>query len=299
MDARSAPCALGVVYESDEWSDHKLAAELERALAVVPQGSGWSVRLVDMEQPDCIEQALGCDLLVSRVFASAQFRGHGVSLEHMGRLIPAAEVAGIPLINPGRAHRFEVDKAAAGAALAAAGLQVPRMHACAAPASLAVEALPYPCIVKPNCGGRTTYTAILDDAAAARAFFTDVPDIGFVAQEYIRPERGFITRLEIVGGAVALAVKRSVAEGGLSAYRLGSTYAPYPDLPDELRGQAELAARTLGFTFGSFDIIECARGAFFIDANSVSNVSEDCTELLGMDLMRAHAQAIAQLIATR
>ena len=50
----------------------------------------------------------------------------------------------------------------------------------------------------------------------------------------------------------------------------------------------------LSIELGSFDVIEGARGPCLIDANSVSNVSEDCTELLGMDLMRAHAEAVAR-----
>ena len=53
------------------------------------------------------------------------------------------------------------------------------------------------------------------------------------------------------------------------------------------------AARILDIQFGSFDVIEAAEGNFIIDANSVSNVSEDCTELFGFDLMAAYARALA------
>ena len=358
----------GVLYESDEWSDHKLAAELERALAasgaarllddeasapertldaasVLPQGAAegkgagascWDVRLIDMERLDCIEQALECDLLVSRVFASAQFRGHGASLRRMGRLVEAAEAAGIPLVNPGCAHRFEVDKRAATEALGAAGLMVPAVYACGlpdallaalpdagsaaspealaasvpdaskvallaaspdAPASAPPGACPepgmaFPAIIKPNCGGRTTHTAIVQGPGELAAFLADAPAIEFIVEEYVEPERGFVTRVEVVGGQVALVVRRSIAEGGLSAYHLGSTYELYGDVPSPLRDEVLAAAAALGFRFGSFDIIETARGNFFIDANSVSNVSEDCADTFGMDLMAEYAKAI-------
>ncbi len=288
--------AIGVLYESDEWSDHKLAAELQHALAARPSGADWQVRLINMEQPDCLEQALACRMLVSRIFASAQFRGHGASLERMEQLISSAESAGIPLINPGFAHRFEVNKRAATEALARVGLCTPTVYGCGWPEELASAALAFPAVIKPNCGGRTTCTAIVHNAVERDAFLSAAPAISFIAEEYIEPEYGFITRAEVVGGAVALVVRRSIAPSGLSAYHLGSTYELYDDVPASLQAEVLTAAQTLGFSFGSFDVIETARGNFFIDANSVSNVSEDCTETFGMDLMAEYAKAITEQI---
>ena len=109
-------------------------------------------------------------MLVSRVFASAQFRGHAASLERMARLARTAEQRGIVLVNPGRAHFFEVDKRRATETLAAAGLVTPAVYACAPPAGIDAAALAYPCVLKPNCGGRTTCTAIARSADEARAF---------------------------------------------------------------------------------------------------------------------------------
>ena len=111
----------------------------------------------------------------------------------------------------------------------------------------------------------------------------------FVVQEYVEPEFGYVTRIEVVDDALPLIAKRSIGEGGLSSYHAGSTYELYPDCPDDVRDAALSAACALGISFGSFDVIETRHGAYFIDANSVSNVSEDCTELFGFDLMRAHA----------
>lgn len=287
--------AVGVLHESGEWSDHKIAQELQRALAA--EGCDVDVELIDMERPDAIDRALGCRLLASRVFASARFRGHDASLARMAQLVEAAEEAGIPMVNRGSAHRFEVDKRAATEALGMAGLDVPVIHACAEACDIDPQGLPFPCIIKPNCGGRTTCTAILRDVAEAERFLASALDGAFLVEEYVAPEHGFLTRIEVVDGRVALAVRRSVAANGLSGYHEGSTYAPYPDCPAALVADAELAASTLGFDLGSFDVIECDRGRFFIDANSVSNVSEDCTELLGCDLMALHAEAIARKLA--
>lgn len=323
---------IGILYESDEWSDHKLARELRNAL--VEEGCEASVVLIGMESSDAIKRALACDLLISRVFASARFRGHEASLARMEELLPAVTAASIPMLNCGSAHRFEVSKQASTAALSDAGLTVPRVFACAEASDIEPATLPYPCIIKPYCGGRTTLTEILRDASQASAFLEAAsqcatrPNDGhaatpndrhgsalpeaiaaspsptgsyskFIVEEYIEPELGFLTRIEIVDGRVALVVKRSIAESGLSGYHEGSTYASYDDCPPELVAEAERAAQTLGFDFGSFDVIECARGRFFIDANSVSNVSADCTELLGCDLMALHARTMAKRFAWR
>ncbi|MFR7404640.1 MAG: hypothetical protein ACLUW6_08590 [Coriobacteriaceae bacterium] len=68
------------------------------------------VRMINMEDADAAEQARSCAMLVSRVFASAAFRGHQRSHRAMEDIIALAEAEGIPLINPGRAHHFEIDK---------------------------------------------------------------------------------------------------------------------------------------------------------------------------------------------
>lgn len=81
---------IGVLYESDEWSDHKLAAELATALAETCGDDAPTVTMIDMTRGDCVERALACGMLVSRVFASARFRGHDAALESMERLVDEA-----------------------------------------------------------------------------------------------------------------------------------------------------------------------------------------------------------------
>lgn len=292
---------IGVLYESGEWSDYKLAAELAEA--------GLDVRMVDLALGEARDEraaavalgaALECDALVSRIFASAVFRGHGHVHQRMRELVAAAERKGIPLVNPAPAHFYEIDKRLAVEALLQAGLDAPRIQASGAPGKLDPAGWDFPCIIKPNCGGRTTYTCLARTAEEARTFLAEAPDLEFLVEDYIEPERGFITRIELVDGACALAVKRSVVDGGLSAYHLGSTYELYRDLPASVRATAEAAGRALSIEFGSFDIIEAGGRAFVIDANSVSNVSPDNTATFGgFDLMREYARAIARRSAIR
>ncbi len=310
---------IGILYESDEWSDWKLARELGQILrkeparqttdaadsevyggatgeTVAQEAPRSPVLVINVEEEHCVEKALACRMLVSRVFASAPFRGHLRAHAAMEDIIAAAESAGIPLVNPPRAHFFEVDKRLAAETLREAGIVVPDIIAWGGPAALAstVSAWPYPCIVKPNCGGRTTHTAILRSAADAEAFLAEAPDLVFIVEPFIEAAAGFLTRIEVVDGRIALAVKRSVAANGLSSYHKGSTYELYPDCPAAVTDTVLAAAKALDIQFGSFDVIEASEGSFIIDANSVSNVSEDCTELFDFDLMAAYARALAE-----
>lgn len=202
---------IGLLYESDEWSDYKLKDELE--------GRGFEVRMLDLEHED-ISAALECDVLVSRVFASAQFRNHLRSLELMPDLIAQAEKRGIPLINPGRAHAFEVDKYLATQTLAGHGISVPELLGRGTPSQIAEHtgSFTYPCVIKPSCSGRTRHTAIVRDSAEATDFLAQLPETEFIVQEYIEPAFGYLTRIEIVEKEAALVVTRSVATNGLSSY---------------------------------------------------------------------------------
>lgn len=250
--------------------------------------------MIDMTRGDCVERALACGMLVSRVFASARFRGHDAALESMERLVNEVPARGIVMINEPRAHRYEVSKVASTRALAEAGLMTPAIIAFGMPEGFDASAFAYPCVIKPDCGGRSTHTLLAHDGGEAMRFIAQAPEMPFVVQEYVEPEFGYVTRIEVVDDELPLIAKRSIGEGGLSSYHAGSTYKLYPDCPDGVRDAALRAARALGISFGSFDVIETRHGAYFIDANSVSNVSEDCTELFGFDLMRAHARGMAR-----
>lgn len=333
---------IGILYESGEWSDYHLAALVAER--------GCPVKLIDAEHEQAEAEALACDMLVSRVFASAQFRGHGASLARFPQIARKAEERGIVCINAARAHAFEVSKRAAAEALRAAGLPAPRVFACATAGELlelfaggggaagnaevagalrtaacggeavpratacagargaaACEASPhngmapasvvlleFPCVIKPDCGGRTTHTALVSSRAEAQSFLREVPhDVLMVVEEYARPAHGYLTRAEVVGGSCALVLKRSVAENGLSAYHLGSTYERYDNCPREERDVVERAAELLGIELGSFDVIEMSEGVSIVDVNSVSNASPDCEELFGMDFLAAHADYIS------
>lgn len=299
---------IGILYESHEWSDFKLKDELEAVL-------NESVAMIDMEDDDCLERAFACELLVSRVFASAAFRGHTRAAANMLTLVERLEnSAGTSsikatnatpnyptLINPAPAHYFEISKYASTQAIIKAGIDAPKILALGQPSKLHEQFndWEYPCIIKPDCGGRTTHTAVLKTREDASTFLQNAPHLSFIVENFLETRAGFMTRVELVDSEIVLVVKRSVAANGLSSYHEGSRYELYPNYPQRVRDNVIKAAHLLNIRFGSFDVIEAADGAaYIIDANSVSNVSEDCTEIFQLDLMKEYAQALAKIVHT-
>lgn len=287
--------SIRLLYESEEWSTYALQSRI--------QEEGIPCELVCMEEEIPWEQLSGCDLVVSRVFASAQFRGHERSLQQMPELIAYLKEKQIPMLNPYQAHFYEVSKELSTRVLREHGLPTPEVYGtfqnCEGGSVEAVfhglsAGIRYPCIVKPNCGGRTTYTYIIRSEKELQDALSQIPAMEMIAEEYIEPVYGFLTRVEVIGGECRLIVKRSVTENGLSAYHLGSQYQDYPSCPRQIQEAAVEAMRRLEIRFGSLDIIEGRSGFSIIDVNAVSNASEDNTEMFHFDLMKETAQYIAQ-----
>ena len=269
---------IGILYESKEWSVFALREHIETA--------GVPVKLIDLQEVLDPAALFSCSLIVNRVFASAVFRGHKKALEQMEGVIELLDGKSIPMINPAEAHYYETSKARTKEALSEKGFAVPVLYGMIDPAGTGESLeLKYPCVVKPDCGGRTNYTFIINDQEELTESLKDVPDVLFIAEEFIPPAYGFVTRIEVIDRECRLAVKRSVTKSGLSAYHLGSGYEIYKDLPVEIRDAAINAMECLHIEVGSLDIIENETGFYIIDVNSVSNVSEDNTEMFDFDLM--------------
>lgn len=287
--------SITLLYESEEWSTYALQSRI--------QEQGIPCQLVCMEDKIPWEVFSDCDLVVSRIFASAQFRGHGRSLARMPGLIDYLREKQIPMLNPYQAHFYEVSKALSTRVLSDHGLPVPKVYGTfqkreGTRLEDVLNALHtrirYPCIVKPDCGGRTTYTYIIHNERELADTLLQIPDIEMLVEEYIEPVHGFLTRIEVIEGECRLIVKRSVTENGLSAYHLGSKYEDHPDCSQQIREAAVEAMRILDIRFGSLDVIEGRSRFAIIDVNAVSNASEDNTEMFRFDLMKETACYIAQ-----
>jgi len=274
---------IGILYESNEWSDFALRDHIV--------SMGAPVKMFDLMKDLDKEEFLSCSLIVNRVFASAVFRGHEKALERMPAVMELLRERGVRMINPAEAHYYEISKTRSKECLIRNGFPVPKLYGILSLFEEPViasgsEAIRYPCVIKPDCGGRTNYTFIVNSREELDECMADAPEIKLIAEEYIYPEYGFVTRVELIGGDLRLAVKRSVTEGGLSAYHLGSEYEIYEDLPETIRAAATKAMDCLSIEAGSMDIIENKSGFYIIDVNSVSNASEDNTDMFRFDLMK-------------
>jgi len=274
--------ALGLLYESKEWSSYALRDYIE--------AMGVAVKFIDMQENISGEELLSCDLIVNRVFASSVFRGHHKSLDQMLNVIYLTKTYNIPMINPIMAHFYEISKFRSTEALAVNDFPVPRIYGVYPRQKITdAQSIKYPCIIKPDCGGRTNYTYIVRSHQELCDSMQTAPDISFLAEEYINPEYGYLTRIEVIGRCCRSILKRSVADNGLSAYHLGSTYEAYDDCSDRIKNTAIKAMDLLEIEAGSMDIIENQRGFFIIDINSVSNASQDNIEMFHFDLMKETA----------
>lgn len=287
-DARSLP-GVAILYESEEWSSHALEA---RARAC-----GLPAFLFNLEDEPDLDALAACGLVINRIFASAWCRGHRRSLERMPDVFAWLKERDIPVINSPAAHFYEIDKDLTTRTLLDHGLPAPRVYGVFRPREAIRADLPFPCILKPNCGGRTTHTHIVRDREDLVRAMAATPDMPMLAEEYLPTSYGFVTRIEAIGGECRLILQRGVVEGGLSAYHLGSPYALYPDCPERVRKAALDAMRLLNVDMGSLDIIENERGCFIIDVNAVSNASEDNTAMFSFDLMRETARYVARRYA--
>lgn len=278
---------IGILFESKEWSSYALHENIVKM--------GVPAKLIDLQADHNEDEILSCELIVNRIFASAVFRGHQESLSRMPGIIEALQSRNIPMINPYEAHFYEINKEQSTLALAAHGFTVPKVYGVFVPAAInQADVIQYPCVIKPNCGGRTHYTYIARNQDELACHMKSAPDIAFLAEEYIEPEYGYLTRIEVIDRSCKLIVKRSVTENGLSAYHLGSTYTAYSDCNGSIKSAAVRAMDLLQIEAGSMDIIENRNGFYMIDINSVSNASEDNTEMFHFDLMKETAAYAVQ-----
>jgi ribosomal protein S6--L-glutamate ligase len=275
---------IGILYESNEWSDFRLQEELE-ALS-------YQVRMLNMQYTRNTDAAYNCDLLINRVFSAAQMRGHQAALARTPAVLSEAARRHIPVLNPGQAHFFETDKARANAVLKSAHLPVPNVLMFGKPEFMLADALPYPCVIKPNCGG-SRYSYVAHDENEFMGFMKRAVPIEYVVEDYLAPVTGFITRVEVLSGECISTMRRNAEADELAGYGILAPYQYYDDCSKAVKDIALQAAATLGIYMGGFDIVECWHGPVVVDVNAVSDITAECDRLSGFSLMRQYAAYIA------
>ena len=157
----------------------------------------------------------------NRMSASSHTRGHRFAPELTHVVLNWLERHGRRVVNSSRALYLEISKVAQYAALERAGVPVPRTITAVGreqvlDAARRLDQIPF--ILKPNRGGKGLGVQLFSSIDAL-AVFLDAPgdkapiDGVWLVQEYVQPERPFITRCEFIGGRFFYAVEVDASQG--------------------------------------------------------------------------------------
>src|SRR5438270_8892089 len=194
---------------------------------------------------------------------------------HHGRSLYALtllNVARIPTVNRARVARICGDKILTTAALARAGLPVPKtVVTFTREAALeAIEAMGYPVVLKPMVGSWGRLLAKINDRDAAEAVLEHKETLGsyqhgiFYIQEYVRkPERDI--RAIVMGEQTIGAIYRSSEHWITNTARSGQA-SPCPVTP-EIHELCQDAANAVGGGFLAIDLLEHEDGLLVNELN--------------------------------
>jgi hypothetical protein len=201
--------AIYVIHENATWVEPLRAAFARRGLPYHEWFLDGAGQLeLDRPPPEGV--------FYNRMSASSFTRGHRNGPEQTAIVLAWLERWDRRVANDGRALRLEVSKAAQHAALAAAGIRVPRSIAAVGREALLDAAARWPAnepvILKPNRGGKGHGVQLFETPAALADFVRSdaweapVDDVALL-QQFIRSPESFITRAEFIGGKFFYAVR--------------------------------------------------------------------------------------------
>jgi [lysine-biosynthesis-protein LysW]--L-2-aminoadipate ligase len=194
---------------------------------------------------------------------------------HHGRSLYATTLLnaiGVPTVNRGRVARICGDKILTTAALARAGLPVPKtvVTFTREAALTAIEEMGYPVVLKPMVGSWGRLLAKINDRDAAEAVLEHKETLGsyqhgiFYIQEFVdKPQRDI--RAIVVGDRTIGAIYRTAEHWITNTARTGK--ASPCEVTDELDKLCRKAAAAVGGGFLSVDLLEHARGLLVNELN--------------------------------
>jgi hypothetical protein len=295
--------AIYVIHENEAWVEPLRAAFARRDLPFEEwflDGSGQ----LDLDRPPPE------GVFYNRMSASSFTRGHRFGPEQTAVVLAWLERWGRRVANDGRALRLEVSKAAQHAALAAAGIRVPRTVAAVGRAALLEAAARWPTneplILKPNRGGKGHGVQLFESPAAladfvrSKAWEAPVDEVSLL-QQFIQSPQSFITRAEFIGGDFFYAVR--VDTGGsfelcpADVCSVGDAFCPtaatgpkfqITDPPEaEMLASYESFLAANGIEIAGIEFVRDAEGrAWTYDVNTNTNYNSDAeasSEKRGME----------------
>jgi glutathione synthase/RimK-type ligase-like ATP-grasp enzyme len=204
---------IRVLFENESWMP-PLRAALEA------RGLPWVEHVVTGGNLD-LAQVPPDGVYVNRMSPSAHTRDHQGGVTFLRQALGWLEDHGRRVINGSRAFALETSKVAQDLALRRAGILTPRTVAVIGGADALVEAartFDGPFLTKHNQGGKGLGVRLFHTVEALEQHLVSPehvpsPDGVSLLQEYVRPAKPYITRVEIVGGEFQYAINSST-EGG-------------------------------------------------------------------------------------
>ena len=275
--------SLSILYESREWSNLYLRDRL-RSL-------GLDVRFLHFEDPALLPEHLAqTSLVVNRLYPSALQRGHERTHYQGVEFVRRLHEQGVPLLNSWTAMRHDFSKARTAATLTHHGIPTPKVY-CRSGDRASCQ-LQYPLIVKPDCGGRASWTHVIRSERELTSLLPHLPPIDFIFQAYIESVQPWTLRVEVIGDKIFSILRRSIDGSGLSGLHLGSTYEEIPDLDPALAALIHRALRALDVRMGGVDVVLGADGPYLIDINATPNYSKQVIALLRRNPLDCMAELI-------
>src|SRR6056297_2879260 len=179
--------SIGILYESIEWSNDQLAKYLNK--------SGIKTELINLEKDSIdLDSILKNKLIVNRIFPSAPFRGYKKSYKLAMSIFGIIYDYNIPMINSYKSYQYDCSKVSTSYTLNNNNLPTPKIYALfQGSINISDYKICYPCILKPDCGGRSKNTFILRNKKELESALEKIPGVPFIIQKYIYPEKEFTT----------------------------------------------------------------------------------------------------------
>ncbi|TQR57294.1 ATP-grasp domain-containing protein [Campylobacter troglodytis] len=155
----------------------------------------------------------------SRMSASSHTRAHPFAKEYARAIFAWLQSFNRRIVNPLCVLELEVSKVAQYLALNKAGFRTPKTLVAFGKADLLelAKSLQAPFIIKHNQGGKGLGVKLyesFDEFKAELDGFEESIDGIYLAQEYVKSQAPFITRLEFIGGKFHYAVRVDTSDGG-------------------------------------------------------------------------------------
>ena len=201
-----------VLYENEDWLVPLVSSLKKKDLP-------YQTRFMNGGQID-ISRTPEKAVYINRMSPSSHTRGHMNGVRFMREYLSVLEAHGMPIINGSNSFSFELSKVRQHSFLEAFGIQTPRTIATVGMQHLeeSVKEMKPPFISKHNQGGKGLGVQLFHSQEGCLNFLSEdkyenSPDGVNLLQDYIRPAKQHITRVEIVDGKFLYAINSSTEDG--------------------------------------------------------------------------------------